>query len=90
MSLQKQKEEKAVSGLQRIKLQYHDELIDVYNLGFNDGLKNILSEVKFQNKYIKRSYNLGREHALIGDEVSSIDRLSNDEIIDMILGIPPF
>jgi high-affinity nickel permease len=30
------------------------------------------------------AYKLGAEHAIIGDDVSSIDNLSNDDIIKMI------
>jgi high-affinity nickel permease len=62
---------------------YKDNLLKWYMKGFNDELKGS-STIESENKIEMIAYKLGAEHAIIGDDVSSIDNLSNEEIIGMI------
>jgi hypothetical protein len=62
---------------------YKDNLLKWYMKGFNDELKGS-STIESENKIEMIAYKLGAEHAIIGDDVSSIDNLSNDDIIKMI------
>jgi hypothetical protein len=52
-------------------------------LGFEDELDNN-HEQKFDNPLMNKAYNIGRAHAFIGDDVRSVDYLSNQEIINRI------
>lgn len=62
-----------------------DEILNVYMLGFKHELySNDSVEESFDLTILKYAYGLGRDHAIIGDEVSSIDLLGNKEIIDTI------
>lgn len=58
-------------------------LLEVYFQGFADALDD-----KFDNskKNIK-AYNLGASHAFIGDDVRSVDYLSDEEILKMIYDV---
>ena len=58
-------------------------LLQVYLCGFNDELTG-LPEVIHDDKLDQRAYNLGRLHACIGDDVRSIDYLSNEELLKKI------
>lgn len=60
-----------------------DNLLDWYMKGFDDELRGT-STVESENKIEMIAYRLGAQHAIIGDDVSSIDNLSNEEIISMI------
>jgi len=60
-----------------------DNLLKWYMKGFNDELRGTTT-IESDNKIDMVAYNLGAQHAIIGDDVSSIDNLSNEEIIDMI------
>lgn len=61
------------------------ELLTVYMQGFNDELNSIKSiNLYKKNQYIQKAYDLGREHAYIGDDVPSLDNLTNSEILKMI------
>lgn len=62
---------------------YEDHLLKWYMKGFNDELKGT-STVESDNEIDMIAYDLGAQHAIIGDDVSSIDNLSNKEIIQMI------
>ena len=62
---------------------YDDNLLDWYMKGFDDELRGT-STVESENKIEMIAYRLGAQHAIIGDDVSSIDNLSNEEIISMI------
>jgi hypothetical protein len=62
---------------------YDDNLLDWYMKGFDDELRGS-STVESDNEIDMIAYNLGAQHAIIGDDVSSIDNLSNEEIIGMI------
>jgi hypothetical protein len=64
------------------KLSKEDkELLKWYKYGFSDELKSVTRKVEV--KY-KEAYNLGANHALIGDDVSSVDLLTEEEILEMI------
>lgn len=61
------------------------EILDVYMLGFRHELySEECIEESIDLTILKYAYGLGRDHAIIGDEVSSIDLLGNKEIIDTI------
>ena len=65
------------------KLFYKNNLLKWYMKGFNDELRGT-STVESDNRIDMVAYNLGAQHAIIGDDVSSIDNLSDEEIISMI------
>lgn len=61
-------------------------LMEIYLLGFEQELQGV-----FKNEYEKdslesRAYEIGSLHAIVGDDVSSIDYLSNEEILKKIRG----
>jgi hypothetical protein len=60
-----------------------DNLLKWYMKGFNDELRGTTT-IESDNKIDMVAYNLGAQHAIIGDDVSSIDNLSDEEIISMI------
>ncbi len=60
-----------------------EELLGCYMHGFDDELDNEL-EQKFDNPLMNKAYNMGRLHALVGDDCRSVDYLSNQEIINRI------
>lgn len=62
------------------------ELLDIYLKGFNDELDSNIYYVK-ENELISKIYNLGRDHALIGDDIRSVDYLNNEQISNMIYKI---
>lgn len=62
---------------------YKNNLLKWYMKGFNDELRGT-STVESDNRIDMVAYNLGAQHAIIGDDVSSIDNLSDEEIISMI------
>jgi high-affinity nickel permease len=67
----------------KTKNDYNENLLKWYMKGFNDELKGS-STIESENKIEMIAYKLGAQHAIIGDDVSSIDNLSNEEIISMI------
>lgn len=58
-------------------------LMEVYMSGFNDELDS-KEEMFNPNPLLLRAYNLGRLDAAVGDDVSSVDQQTNEEIIDRI------
>ena len=62
---------------------YKDNLLKWYMKGFNDELRGTTT-IESDNRIDMVAYNLGAQHAIIGDDVSSIDNLSDEEIISMI------
>lgn len=58
-------------------------LLHYYMKGFNDELCGTSSAVPIDVE-ITRAYELGAEHALIGDDVRSVDYQSNEEILKQI------
>lgn len=60
-------------------------LLRVYMLGFDHELEPVFkTPVEFRNKMNQTAYDLGRVDALIGDDVSSSDLQTNDEILEKI------
>lgn len=58
-------------------------LLSTYMKGFRDELKGNTS-MEFISEQQSKAYRLGRAHAVIGDDVRSIDYLTNEEILNMI------
>ena len=63
-----------------------ERLLLLYLKGFRDELRG-----KYNNNYWAldddleiRAYNLGCDHALLGDDLSSIDNLGDEEVVKMI------
>lgn len=59
------------------------ELLETYMWGFNDELDG-RKRMWNPNPQLLRAYNLGREDAIIGDDVSSSDLQTNDDILKRI------
>lgn len=59
------------------------ELLKIYMRGFTDELKGDISNVP-KNNLALRAYIIGSADALIGDELSSIDLQTNQEILKRI------
>lgn len=57
------------------------ELLKWYMKGFNDELRGTSSVVPDD---MKRAYSIGASDAIIGDEVSSNDERSNEDILKQI------
>ena len=60
------------------------ELMVIYMQGFSDSLKGNLNN-EFEEKSLAwYAYNKGDVHALLGDELSSIDTMTREEILKEI------
>lgn len=59
------------------------EILKIYMEGFNDELTGDLRIIP-NNELSKKAYNLGRIDALMGDELSSIDLQTNQQILKRI------
>lgn len=61
-------------------------LLNSYMLGFNDELRG---EVTFitSNVMSKVAYLLGREDAIVGDDVRSVDYQSDEEVLNRIKNV---
>lgn len=76
-------EDEYVIGSER----YYEEyklLIETYMCGFNDELHG-RTKIWNPNPLLLRAYNLGRQDAIIGDDVRSVDYKTNEEIFNNIL-----
>lgn len=60
-----------------------NELLEYYIWGFNDELDCIQSTT-FNHPLANKAYLLGRDHAIIGDDIRSVDYLTNEEILSRI------
>ena len=58
-------------------------LLLYYNKGFHDELHGT-STVMPDDELVKKAYAIGAAHALIGDDVRSVDYLTNEEILKLI------
>jgi hypothetical protein len=58
-------------------------LLETYMWGFNDELDG-RERIWNPNPLLLRAYNLGRDDAIIGDDVSSSNLQTNDEILNRI------
>lgn len=67
-----------------MKLIQKNKLLKIYMLGFNDELYSkdyvIYDDILEQN-----AYDLGRGDAIVGDDLTSFDRQSDDEIVKRII-----
>ena len=61
-----------------------EKILKCYMEGFNDELNQIHDEAKYKNEILKKSYILGGIHAVAGDDVRSIDYLTNEQILKII------
>jgi hypothetical protein len=60
------------------------ELLQWYSKGFSDQLNESLTVIP-QNNYLElRAYEIGANHAFMGDEIRSFDYLTNEEILKII------
>lgn len=59
------------------------ELLEYYLAGFTDELDGI-DPATFKDELTNQAYKLGRCHAIIGDDVRSVDYLSNAELLKLI------
>ena len=59
------------------------ELIDIYMQGWNDEL-DLKTPKKFETSIEERAYRIGRADALVGDEVTSNDYQTEEEILKKI------
>ena len=59
------------------------ELLETYMWGFNDELDGRIIMWN-PNPLLLRAYNLGRDDALIGDDVASSDLQTNEQILNRI------
>lgn len=82
MSSDKNKE-RLLESIEQANSVSDEELLGCYMHGFMDELDNNL-DYNFDSQIKNRAYNIGKSHALIGDDVRSVDYLSNDEIIKQI------
>lgn len=58
------------------------QLLEYYMEGFNDELRG---KAKGNIKHLLiDAYKLGSDHAILGDDISSIDNLTNEEILKML------
>ena len=71
------------SRLDEVVKKQDEELLNVYMKGFNDELEG-KPEMSNFNPLVDRAYNLGRDDAIIGDEASSSDSESSEDIINRI------
>lgn len=62
------------------------ELLKIYMLGFNDELYTKPKAI-YSNQLKQSAYDHGRVDAIIGDDISSSDLQSNDEILTRIKSI---
>ena len=59
-------------------------LLDIYLLGFNDELESNYNNTHKKDSLEYKAYLIGSNHAIIGDDVSSIDLLTDEEILKII------
>lgn len=62
------------------------EILDWYNKGFDDALNNSITIIGHNpDNYIEvRAYEIGANHAMLGDEVRNFDSLSEEQILKII------
>lgn len=60
-----------------------EKIMSYYFMGFTDELEG--RSRKVPEGVANISYNLGRSHALIGDDVRIVDYLTEEEIVEMVI-----
>lgn len=61
-----------------------ENILKVYLKGFNDELNSVFDNSKVNQNLEGKAYNLGGLHALVGDDVSSIRNLSDEQVLEII------
>lgn len=62
-----------------------EELLEMYLAGFRDELDNTFMQGMFFNTPLERkAYEIGGAHALLGDDVRSVDYLTREELLRKI------
>jgi len=64
-----------------------EELLEHYMWGFDDELNSENNRDSIIGNLYKKAYSMGSMDALVGDELSSSDNQTEDEILRKILGI---
>jgi hypothetical protein len=59
-------------------------LLQAYSLGFDLELDGKASYVKFEHLLISKAFNLGKSDALLGDDNTSLDYQSDEQILKRI------
>jgi len=62
-----------------------DELLRIYLTAFNEELQDTWIKKDFNNNEKNAAHTVGKFHAICGDDVSSIDQMTEDEIIKEII-----
>ena len=60
------------------------EILEIYNLGFHNELWDKTHQT-YDSKIKQTAYDVGRMDAIAGDDVSSVDLQTEDEIMDNII-----
>ena len=60
----------------------NEEILEWYMKGFKAELGSI--DVSPPNGILEHAFNIGRNHAIIGDDVRSIDYLTDSDILQII------
>ena len=61
-----------------------EDLYEIYMQGFHDELDVFKPLRIVYSKLAKIAYNLGKDHAIIGDDASSMDDISEIETVQII------
>lgn len=59
-------------------------LLEIYLLGFSQELQGVYNNPYEKGTLEYSAYLIGSTHAIVGDDVSSIDLMSNEEILKII------
>jgi len=65
------------------KITTDAKLLNMYMWGFNDELDE-RTRCKSNNEQLEKAYHLGKAHAIIGDDVTSMDGLTDGDILKLI------
>ena len=60
------------------------DILRIYMDGFNDELDGEFGNSKVNPNIDGRAYNLGSLHAIVGDDCSSVDNLSDKQILEIL------
>lgn len=75
--------ERLLESIEQATYVSDEELLGCYMHGFMDELDNN-QDYDFGSPIKNKAYNMGRGHALLGEDCRSVDYLSKEEIINMI------
>lgn len=63
----------------------HQNLLDIYLSGFSDELDGNYNNTYKKDSLEYKAYLIGSTHAIVGDDVSSMDLLTDEEILKIII-----